>query len=46
VWDLVKAQWVGDAEAVDETNANLDEEPEPTDGDNEAQMKTCTHTKK
>jgi hypothetical protein len=45
VWDLVKAQWVGDAEAVDETNANLDEEPEPTDGDNEARMKTCIHSK-
>lgn len=46
MWDLVKAQWVGDAEAVDETNANIDEEPEPTDGDNEARMKTCIRTNK
>lgn len=43
VWDLVKAQWVGDAEAVDETNANLDEEPEPTDGDNEGFCKAKKH---
>lgn len=35
VWDLVKAQWVGDAEAVDEANVNPDLDPEPSDADNE-----------